>query len=341
MKKKVIVFVIMIITSGLSHSLELNIEDNYGLWRGKIWSIYDTNDLFKSTALNLLDENDDTPSLIYFSAKNTNEYPAFDVYFKDTYPVDEIVIKNGNISNTNYLYIKEIRVITSEKKISNGIDVTNEITNGSIILNDTAENQVFNTDRPVEALKWRFEVLSVYSGYNDGLAALSGIEFWNGGKKYSITNIDDVKKKFIQGYRDEQLGWIANMYYFVREVTYRGGAEIYARRWDLLGVDVKNIEMIVKESNLTVNLEFTTNGKYDGNILAGKQKGRIVWKMNKYNRHKYYHFEDYVKLGEWKLDENGCLWIKAGNGVWKKEDGFMSFNGTDLEGISSVMSVDF
>jgi hypothetical protein len=357
--KSVFFFMIITISAGLTYSLDLKLEENYAPWNGRVWYITDRDDLFKSTAFYALDGKEDTSS-VFLCSKSANysvdkiavgnedasnkNCSAIEILFSKSYPVDKTVFVNGDVSNTNYLRVKELRVLTYEKGTLDGKEITNEITNGNITLLNTAERQEFNTDKSIGAFKWRFEIVSAYpddSGVDESLAALNEIEFWDNGAKYSITNLEAVKIKFIEGYRENQLGWISNMFYFMREVTFIGTPETFAGRWTNLGVNVENMELIVKDADLKLHIEFVPDEKYEGRILTGKREGQIKAETNNNAWVKRYHFVDSVELGRWKIDEQGRLWIKIGNGEWKKEEGFLSFRGTELEGAGSVMSVDF
>ncbi len=341
--KRIIVLIIALITSSLCYSLDLKLEENYNPWNGRIWYITDSEDVLKSTGFNMLDGTNVTSSLFYCYPSVSN-CSYIDVLFSGSYPVDKLVFVNGEVSNTNYLKVKELRVLTYEKGAIDGKEVTNEITNGNMTLLNTPERQEIYTYRQIEAVKWRFEIVSAYSNDSrvaEGLAALNEIEFWNNGVKYNITNFESAKAKFITNYRDNQLQWITNMFYFMREVTFNSVPETFAGKWTNLGVDVGNMELIVKDVNLKLHIEFVPDGKYEGRILTGKREGQITAEKSNNTKAKRYHFIDSVELGKWKIDENGRLWIKIGNGEWKKEEGFLSFRGTDLEGAGSVMSVDF
>ncbi len=300
---------------------------------------------FRNTILNLTDGDGNSASLFGFSPLGGSR---FELAFERNMTVDRIVIVNGEEGNANAYYVREMNGTAYERQGTNDTSVLK----GVIALSNDRSRQTVVFDRPVSAARWVFEILTVHApdgAPGAGLCALSEIEFWNRGEKYTVANMDQARRDFI-AYTASNTALSFRRYL----ETVNGAAlrdDGVLARWSGAGVETGRIDWTRKKDRTILYLEFTreTNSRepapqsvLSGTIRAGTRNAALRKREDRATGMKSWHFRESVELADWSVDIWGILWVRVGKGEWKMETGpFLSFQGTDLEDLALTGKPDF
>lgn len=319
--------------------------------RFNYWQLLNNSDrvaAYDSSAINLLDGDTNTAARVFYIL-GQQDPSIMEVVLSTNINVDKIVFINGNTNRGDSFAVHEMNGAVYQRIGSN--DVLS--VDGKIELSNGQNRQEFKLERTACGYKWRFEVLSVYSSAERmmkyGMANIAEIEFWHKGEKYPVADLESLKKEF----KELWISRVTNIinYYFSSVNNAMIMTNSVTENWKQLGVDLKFLEAKTVQKRTRLHLELTVdpniteapvNAVLSGNFILGRLNGRISLTQDTTNKIKQYHFIDGIKLGEWLVDDWGRLWVKVGNGAWKKETGpDFSFQGTDLAGLMIYPGVDF
>lgn len=280
---------------------------------------------------NLFDNNLNTTVAVNSKYKPYKEdaFPYFRIVFKEPYKIDKIVIYNG-YQKSDELYSKNSRakdiLITVlnhiEKEKNKKYSVSIET---NFLLNDTKEPQVI--DLPdVSGDYWIVNFKSTYPGSGSDDICISEIEFWYKGEKYEVKNLEEAKKEYLQARRRHELDGLQDTYHSLTRIGYElDYKDKIFSLWKKLGVDVDKLYLYyppeVERVDLYIKFARESIFSFSGDITALKKDDKII--RNFKGKNKYWLFDDlYVKkslmkIGEWKIDEYGRIWMKVGKGEWK------------------------
>jgi hypothetical protein len=366
MKMRWFIFIILAFCCQAVFALDLRLDDSFSNFISVNPQVIDSTDVFRATAINLLDKDPKTFSLVYYNPRQ-NEGRNFELSFSGFYPFDSIAFETADfLPGQRFFRVKEIEVSI----YSNTPTYRKETLRQAFALEDSSYRQEFALAERAYGNQMVLRVLSVYwdeSSSGSAMGALGEAEFLFRGTAYKTAALGEVKSKFLKEYRDSKISYLKKMFFYIRETGWGTNGQAILHKWARLGVDAEAMNPFMKNKEMMIHLELTLDnplapfdkgdnplgsdsagsshrfdkGEIQGKIIAGRKNGRLSWeKLGE--KYYHYHFTDGVLMGYWKLDESGTLWVKIGNGEWKKEvSATGSFYGTDMEGLGSVLGVEF
>ncbi len=253
----------------------------------------------------------------------------FNIGFKNAINIDKMEIASGFSKSKVLFYAnnrpKEIEIIFGNNK--GLIFVTN------IMLIDMMGPQEIELNKLINDVKYfSLGILSTYLGNKHNDTCISEIEFWNGDQKYQIANLEEAKKEFIVKYREKRENDVIALLATACSIEFIESKKAILDRWKKLGIPVDRVGIRRINGIETSYLEFTgKKGDFGGAM-------RIVGKSGNMRRGRdgeWFYLTDYIELGQWKVDEGGIIWIKVGNGEWKRNTGIF-FEGTDIGKLAKI-----
>jgi hypothetical protein len=243
----------------------------------------------------------------------------FQIKFNKEYPVDKIVIYNGYQKSDDLFYKNQrIKIFSYSGFIyyREPEYIFKDIISSAIFLKDNKLPQEIIFSNSIYCNLWGFGADSTYPGtkYND--IAVSEIEFWYKGQKYEIANLHQVMMAYSNYVVENRVGGLPK--YPVSLFTWGNSEEndkIIIDTFNNLGYnheEYSKIELRKKDYNIYI---------YQDGTLFKEDKPYL----------KNIQYKNGIKIGQWKTDKWGVLWIKVGKGKWKSTLDYSKFTGTDLE----------
>lgn len=329
-----VVFTILMLLISRTFPLEFELEvDNEWVFDNSIISGSDGNPL-KYSFFNLFDNNTNTTLAINTNVREIKGYAYFDIILKKNYLVDKIVIYNGFQKSINSFYknsrVKELEIWVTKVLNQEHKNFTN-LLKTNILLKDTSERQVVNLPYVLDGNEFGFYVQSTYPGTQYDDICISEIEFWYKGEKYKVKNLEEAKREYIKMRRKEMI-FETEYLKMAHEGVILEDIDTVKDRFKTLGIDVNKIHLGrwtntldggIKKEITTYYIQFSYSTETNGGIFFARRdlKKKIKdWR----------EIINPVKVGEWKIDEYGNIWIKIGKGRWKMSKNGFKFDGTDL-----------
>ena len=325
MNKKAIMDLMLLIFFPLSFYGEIAVKINY--WDSPGLYNFSLDNVFEYSIYPLIDGNRESFSRVSERVGGValNE---FEIVFDRAIGVDRLVFLQGDLAKWTGIKEVEIKVY---KKSHVGEEEEEEY---SGVLNLSSEGKKdFMFSRTIRGEKWRFRIKSLYGKEGESKeGCLKEIEFYLGGERYAIRNAEELKAKFMEGYRRQKLEKLLSFMGKMQKFSFYGSGSGVVSYWQKAGVKVEEINLVAEEEPV-IYVQFLTNGgsEFSGDIGCGKKGGFFRGIVNSDTGERDFYLIDYVKLGEWRIGEDGNLYIKIGNENERKTFGiFIFFMGTGL-----------
>lgn len=277
--------------------------------------------IFRYSIFNLLDfDKNNVLAMTNKKSENAPYISSFGFHFKNPVVLDAVIIYNGfQIDDELYKKndrIKEVEIVCFLGKVSE----KNAIWRSKIILNDQKEAQKIKLPN-LRISDIDFRILSSYPGTKYTDICISELEFWNNGVKYEVGNLEEAKRKYIaKRIKEAYPRYTGTVFGLTKPSTQLEEAlkKMGYQPGYIEAIEISSYEIYRKNTGWI-------NG-FSSDFLEKHVKGK--WQNS-------YPEGDVPKIGEWKVDQYGNLWIKMGKSPWKIAKQQYSdnkwFPGTDLE----------
>ena len=294
-------------------------------------NILDNEDIFMYSPIKMIDS--DTNTYWAYNRKGTDELfktQAF-VHFKfaSNIIVDKIRVFNGHANNQD---LRRVKILGLWAGINNrNENIKKESLKISLL--DLSGFQEILLTNAIEVNEINIRVEESYSGSKYDYVCISEIEFWNKHEKYQIANLEEAEKEYVRTYRENLRKSIKGLFLSAADTEFDGTIEVVLGRWRELGIEVEKIDYVINAERKTPEfvLEFKEKIPYEGSVMIKSKYDRM-----RVDKDGFSHLTKPIVMGKWKIDKKGYIWVKIGNGCWKKSIK-TDFKGTDLETVNSVM----
>lgn len=295
-------------------------------------------------SLNMLAESGSSCKMPLYGDKFSGRF----LILQKAVPIDRINFQSLIDTESNTYRVESLLIVlltnTEETNIENNIQEKDAqvVYTTNIELSDQDGLQGLNLPNAIQADCIYIQPVSVFfDGVNTNHinARIGGLAVYNGPEKMEFSNISNQITRWKNEKIRQICDVISNNYTIIHELIYDQDVKQFFNDWEQNnGVLTDQILWKPLKNGFKLHIQFTVSEKdpANGKILIGMKDGAIDYK-DPLNHKKRFVFKKALELGEWKLDNNGVLWIKIGVGTWKASTGTLfSFDETDLGGWQSV-----
>jgi len=249
-------------------------------------------------------------------------FPYFYVRLRNSIMVDEIRIWNGyQKSEKVYLAnsrVKEIRIEFCDYSYTNEKFGYKTVLEKVQELEDTTNVQVIRLEKEVKFDVLSIDILSTYPGTTYDDTCISEIEFWYKGQKYRVANLEEAKREFLANWREKQLSKILGYVVEYEPPIYFGNGEIV----EVESVDYWIHDMVRKNMEARGMRELSWTNRQWKWVLSWKlDGGKLMYRVMDMKGgvvKKWQEIRPIKKIGEWRMDENGVIFIREIGGEWER-----------------------
>jgi len=170
----------------------------------------------------------------------------------------------------------------------------------------------------------RFTILSTYPGTNYDETAISEIEFWYRGQKDTIIQMEKSKETLLEEWKEAQwermLGYVVDVHPGgVRDMSvYFGVGEIF----EVEGAEYAIHDMVRRSMEAEGFQEISwTNAEAESVLCWKLDGGKLMYQVTDMKGAAIKNWQEIrpiKKIGEWRMDENGVIFIREIGGEWER-----------------------